>query len=690
MGNACCGGTPAIAMQPVAIRPALPQGVIEKVFEFTDISQTAEPLRELEMLIETLQGETSTLEEGIAKVMRAAEQEFGALQRELEGFKAFVPLSDAAHQADYTSEQIEYCKGRIEDLEQWKQQIGDQVTSLMDAADNARFDAEINLAPKFSRLKGMIAGFQKRMLKWKVKQLTGSEGSTHIVLLEQKFNGMLAVVSGLELRIQLLSEANASATVIEQSKALLAAVQGYQSVSERLATEAVEEEIVSESGEFEGIEEKEVASAVLEGDSTPQVRAASKEIETPVSLQKSSTSGFDSSPLKPGFTFPPLVLELEDHQGLLELSGLYSEAQELRATQENSLLRKICLGNCQVESAVLSWEKTVQIFLEMMVAKRGSDQQQRENGDMPLSMDVFVVKFFNGKYGDGTLTELMGFLKGLLAAKAADKPGSLLICKTLNLFTASPYPLPVAQLLPGLLQSLSSPSDQISLFAVMDMVYAALETEAALTVLRTCRPESLLEGEFLVLLCCHRIQALQKDNLFRLIAGDASSVPCGTVTAGIITHLNLPLTQLEQTALLEAVNPANGTMISRMIFNKAFNVKQLLNSSRLASFTLSPMLFAENMLEYCLARRGVAIQNLAGQFENTGRSVEAILKDFDDCEQVLGETEGKSFGATVQVLETRLVGPFKKAYLDPTNKLGLSEVTEVPEYVQTLTSSFSF
>lgn len=690
MGNACCGGTPAIALQPATIRPALPQSTIEKVFEFTDISQTSEPLRELEMLIETLQGETSTLEDGITKVMTAAEQDFGALQRELEEFKALVPLSDPAHPVDYTSEQIEYCKARIEDLEQWKQQIEDQGVSLMDASDNARFSAQASLSPKFSRLKGMIAGFQKRMLKWKTKLLAGSEGFTHITLLEQKFNGMLAVVSGLELRIQLLSEANASATVIEQSKALLAAVAGYQSVSERLVNEAVEEEIVSESGEFEGIEEKEVSSAVLESESTPQARAASKEIETPVSLQKSSTSGFDSSPMKSGFTFPPLVLELEGRQGLLELSGLYSEAQELRTTQENSLLRKICLGNCQVESAVLSWEKVVQIFLEIMIEKRESDQQQRENGDMPLSMDVFVVKFFNGKHGDGILTELIGFFKGLLAAKASNKPGSLLICKALNLFTASPYPLSVAQLLPGLLQSLSSPSDQISLLTVMDMVYAALEEEAALTVLRACRPESLLAGEFLVLLCCHRIQALQKDNLFRLIAGDASSVSCGAVTAGIVTHLNLPLTQLEQSALLEAVNPANGNMISRMIFNKAFNVKQLLNSSRQASFTLSPMLFAENMLEYCLARRSEVIQNLAEQFENTGRNVEEILKAFEDCEQVLGETEGKSFGATVKVLEMRLVGPFKKAYLGPTNQLRLSEVTEVPEYVQTLASSFSF
>lgn len=683
MGNACCGGTPTIGVQPGTTRPGLPPCTIEKVFEFTNISQTAEPLGELEAAIASLQEEVSILEGSLAQAMTAAEAELGTLKRELDSLKAFVPLTDQLHPVDYTSEQISYCKDRIEDLEMWRMQVEAQNTCLGEAFDKARFSADIDLSPKFQRLKGMIAGFQKRMLKWKARELPNAETLTHITLLEQKFSGMLGLVGGLERRVQLLNDASTGSTIADQIKAFLEAVLHYQTVSEREVTQMEEFEIETESAEFQGVDEKEVSSAVLESDS----RTGSKEMDASLHLQKFPT--VDSSPVKAGFAFPPLIMEAEWEEGRLEVAGgLYNELQELRSAQEHSLLRKLCLENSQVECQALNKDKVVQFFLEMILKKGENDKEQREMGAMPLSMDVFAIKFFRSLPDTQVLQALLGFLKGLLALQASNKSGGQLICRVLNVFTAKPYPLSVAQLLPGFLQSLSSPTDQISGLSVMDKLYAALNPAEALAVLRTCRPESLSEGEFLVLLCCHRIKALQRDNLFRLIAGDAGSIASEAVPAGIITHLELPLTTSEQAALLAAVNPAQAKSIPRMIFNKAFNAKQLLDSSKQAALALSPLLFAENMLEHCLSSRRTVIQSLAEQFESAGRDMEAVVRGLE--EQVLDEVEGKSFAAAVNVLETRLVGPFRQAYLGPESQLGLSESSELPDYVLELGASTSF
>lgn len=683
MGNACCGAEPAIAVQPGLTRPGLPQCTIEKVFEFVDIAQTADPLRELEATIASLQVEIGTLEDVLAQAMTAAEADLGAMKRELESLKAFVPLADPLHPVDYTSEQISYCKDRIEDLEMWRHQMDDQNANLGDAFDKARESAEAELSPEFQILKGMVAGFQKRMLKWKARKLPSPETMTHIALLEQKFNGMLGVVGGIERRIQMLKDANTGSTLADQSKAFLEAVLHYQSVSDRVVTEVMEEEIVMETAQFDGVEEKEVASAVLEGNSDPNPRPVSRDIDTPLSLHRSIT--FDNSPGKAGFAFPPLIMEAEWEEGRLEVSGLYNELQELITTQEHSLLRRICLENSQMECQAKDKDEVTKVFLDIMLKKWENDKEQRGMDAMPLSMDVFVVKFFQKESTEETLKALLGFLKGVLALQAANKPGSQLICKVLNVFTAKPYPLSVAQLLPGFMQSLSTPADQIPVLLVMDKLYAALNPAEALAVLRICRPESLSEGEFLVLLCCHRIQALKRESLFRLIAGDSGSIASEAVSTGIATHLELLLSPSEQAALLAAVNPAQAKSIPRMIFNKAFNPKQLLDSSRQATLTLSPMLYAENMLEHCVSSRRAVLQSLAEQFESAGRDMQAVVQGEES--EVLGEVEGKSFAAAVSVLEARLVGPFRKAYLGPASQLGLSEATELPEYVQELVST---
>jgi len=631
MGNACCGGELTLPAQPGL--PLQSAQILQSVLEFSESARTSEPLRDLEAAIESLLCEIDSLEGDFILARNSAESSLDRLEKDLEAFKS----SPQPQFSEYTGEEKAYRKSRAEELQQWQELVESQGYRLAEATAKARLSAETQVSFKLYIVKGRAAGFQKQMYHLRTKDTPGHLTLEHIHLLEQKFTNVMGVIEGLERRMQVLKEADTGSGLAERFKALLETVLWIQtrSNSEIISSIAETGEILPESD----YTEKETA--------VPEETTVS---ETPI-----------SAPIEEAdFAFAPVFVEIEDLPELVEVEGLYSERQELRDIQENSQLRRFLQANSIQKCTPWDPHRVQSLFLELMHRKDQSDQEQRQAGALPLSMDTFVIQHFDEKERQEANSALLSFLKGLCSAQSAKFPGSLLISRTLNVFTAQPYPLPVAQLLPGFLRSLSSPSGSISLLELIEKVCEVQNPAEALEVLREFRPDSLAEGEFLVLLCCYHMQKLRKDNLFRLLAGDSDSLTSELLTSGIVSQLQLPFSASEQEALLSAVNSAGSGVVSRLKFNKAFNTRQLREAGK--ALSLVPLVFADRIMEVCIARRRKVIQDLAVRVGKTGERMEELAEEAGQSGLIAREIAGKGFGEAVAVLESHLVGPFHRAY----------------------------